>query len=76
MLMTAPVVACRRLAAVARRSPCRASMPAAMPSSQPTLESGYSDAPNGTSKASTAKLIVTMASVVIRRARSVISFRE
>ena len=45
-------------------------MPAAMPSSQPTLESGYSDAPNGTSRASSAKLIVTMASVVIRRARS------
>ena len=47
-------------------------MPAAMPSSQPTLESGYSDAPNGTSMASTAKLIVTMANVVMGRARSVI----
>jgi hypothetical protein len=36
------------------------------------VESGYSEAPNGASRASSAKLIATMANVVMGRARPVI----
>ena len=62
MLMVALVVACRRDAAVERRSECSASIAPATASNAPTRAAGCSAPPNGAASASSPRTSVTAAS--------------